>query len=74
VRPTPALDEQLAVLAELMRVLVEDRHAHLASAAAWIGAPDDALEGHSPASWLAAGKDPERLRVICRQDAARLAQ
>ncbi len=44
------------------------------TAAAWCAAPDDALEGHSPASWVLAGRDPDRLATIARQDAARLAR
>jgi hypothetical protein len=36
--------------------------------------PDEALDGSSPAQWARAGRDPERLARIARQDAARLSQ
>jgi hypothetical protein len=67
-------DEQIAVLGELMRILVVDGHAHLATAASWIAEPDDALDGLSPAAWLAAGRTPDRLRTLCRQGAGRLSR
>jgi hypothetical protein len=43
------------------------------TAAAWCVAPDEALEGHSPAGWARAGRDPERLQTVAHHDAARLA-
>ena len=44
------------------------------TAASWCVAPDEALEGQSPAQWARDGRDPDRLARIARQDAARLAQ
>jgi hypothetical protein len=44
------------------------------TAASWCTSPDDALDGLSPAQWVHAGADPERLHRVARQDAARLAQ
>jgi hypothetical protein len=67
------VDEQVSILADLMRTLVVFGNIHLATAASWIAEPDDVLDGLSPAAWIAAGRDPDRLRTICRQDAARLA-
>jgi hypothetical protein len=58
-----------------MRTLMVDGHADLQTAASWVAEPDDdALDGLSPAMWIAAGRDLERLRTVCRQDAARLAR
>ena len=65
---------QIAVLAELMRTLVIGGGADLQTAASWIAAPDEALDGLSPAMWVASGRDVERLPTIARQDAARLAR
>jgi hypothetical protein len=44
------------------------------TAASWCTAPDEALDGLSPAQWAHEDRDPERLAVVARQDAARLAQ
>jgi hypothetical protein len=44
------------------------------TAASWCVAPDEALEGRSPAQWARDGGDSGRLDRIARQDAARLAQ
>jgi hypothetical protein len=44
------------------------------TAASWCVATDDALDGLSPALWAREGRDPERLRRVAVQDAARLAQ
>ena len=44
------------------------------TAASWCVAPDEALEGRSPAQWALEGRDPARLAGVARQDAARLAQ
>jgi hypothetical protein len=66
--------DQIAVLAELMRTLVIGGGADLQTAASWIAAPDEALDGLPPAMWVASGRDVERLATIARQDAARLAR
>lgn len=71
---TPA-DRQVGELADLMRILVAEGGVSLQLAASWTAEPDDdALHGLSPAMWLAAGRDLDRLRTVCRQDAARLAR
>jgi hypothetical protein len=44
------------------------------TAASWCVAPDDALDGESPAGWALAGGDADRLAAVARQDAARLAR
>jgi hypothetical protein len=44
------------------------------TAASWSVAADDALDGITPAQWAREGRDPERLRRVAAQDAARLAQ
>jgi hypothetical protein len=44
------------------------------TAASWCVHSDPALGDRSAVEWLRAGKDPERLLTIARQDAARLAQ
>ena len=44
------------------------------TAAAWCMRTDPALKGASPVAWARAGKDPELLLRIARQDAARLSQ
>jgi hypothetical protein len=44
------------------------------TAASWCVAPDEALEGRSPAQWALEGRDPAPLARIARQDAARLAR
>ena len=57
-----------------MLILVEQGGAHIATAMSWLVEPDDALDGQSPASWIAAGRDPATVAGIARRDAARLAQ
>jgi hypothetical protein len=44
------------------------------TAASWLVAEDDALEGRSPVEWVRERRDPERLALVARRDAARLAQ
>jgi hypothetical protein len=44
------------------------------SAASWCAHPDPALDGGSPVQWAHAGRDPERLARVARQDARRFAQ
>src|SRR3954451_23020972 len=44
------------------------------TAASWCVAPDEALDGRSPAQWARDGEDPARLGRVAEQDAARLAQ
>ena len=44
------------------------------TAASWLVAEDDALDGRSPAEWVRERRDPERLALVARRDAARLAQ
>jgi hypothetical protein len=44
------------------------------TAASWCVAPDEALEGRSPAQWALEAGDPARLARIAEQDAARLAR
>jgi hypothetical protein len=44
------------------------------TAASWCVAPDEALDGRSPAQWTREGRDPARLARVAEQDAARLAQ
>lgn len=44
------------------------------TAAAWCVAPDDALDGLSPARWATEGRDADRLAHVAGQDAARLAR
>jgi hypothetical protein len=44
------------------------------TAASWCVAPDEALEGQTPAQWARDDRDPGRLARIARQDAARLEQ
>lgn len=44
------------------------------TAASWCVAPDDALDGQSPATWARDGGDPDRLARVARQDSARLAR
>ncbi len=44
------------------------------TAASWCIAPDDALAGKSPVRWVREGHDPERLVVVAKHDAARLAR
>ncbi|HWH12194.1 MAG TPA: hypothetical protein VG165_13785 [Solirubrobacteraceae bacterium] len=74
-RVYPPDERQIAVIAELIETLMRVGGAHLQTACSWVAEPDpDALEGLSPAAWVAAGRDLERLRRVCRQDAARLAQ
>jgi hypothetical protein len=42
------------------------------TAASWCVAEDDQLEGCSPVRWTRERRDPERLALVARQDAARL--
>jgi hypothetical protein len=63
-----------AQLEPIMRILVEQGRVHIATAMSWLAGPDEALDGHSPASWLAAGRDPETVALIAGRDAERLAQ
>lgn len=44
------------------------------SAASWCVRPDPALEDASAVQWAKAGKDPERLASVARQDARRFVQ
>jgi hypothetical protein len=44
------------------------------TAASWCVAPDEALDGRSPARWALEGGDAARLARIASQDSARLAQ
>src|SRR6478609_545289 len=44
------------------------------TAASWLVAGDDALDGRSPVEWVRERRDPERLALVARRDAARLAQ
>jgi hypothetical protein len=44
------------------------------SAASWSVRPDPALDGESAVQWAKAGKDPERLARVARQDARRFSQ
>ncbi len=44
------------------------------TAASWCVEPDDALEGRSPLQWARSGEDLERLKLVARQDAARLSR
>jgi hypothetical protein len=44
------------------------------TAGAWCVAPDEGLDGETPAAWARAGGDPERLLRVARQDRARLSQ
>lgn len=44
------------------------------TAASWLVADDDALDGRSPVRWVRERRDPERLALVARRDAARLAR
>src|SRR4051794_28700153 len=66
--------EHWADLERVLLVLVEDGLMNFATAVSWLAEPDPALDGLSPAQWVAAARDPERLMQIARQDAARLAR
>lgn len=44
------------------------------TAASWLVAEDELLDGESPVSWARAGGEPERLLTVARRDAARFAQ
>ena len=44
------------------------------TAAAWCVSDDDQLDGVSPARWVRERRDAERLALVARRDAARLAQ
>ena len=44
------------------------------TAASWCVADDDQLDGYSPARWVREQRDPERLALVARRDAARLAR
>ncbi len=44
------------------------------TAAAWCVAPDEALDGETPAAWAHSGNAPERLQQVAEQDRVRLAQ
>jgi len=44
------------------------------TAASWLVADDDALDGYSPVRWVRERRDPERLALVARRDAARLAR
>jgi hypothetical protein len=44
------------------------------TAASWCVEPDDALESRSPLQWVRSGEDAERLKLVARQDAARLSR
>jgi hypothetical protein len=44
------------------------------TAASWLVAGDDALDGYSPVGWVNEQRDPERLALVARRDAARLAR
>ena len=44
------------------------------TAASWLVAEDEALDGYSPVRWAREGGDGERLERVARRDAARLAQ
>jgi hypothetical protein len=61
-------------LEAIMLILVEQGGAHFATALSWLAEPDEALEGQSPAAWLAAGRDPETIARLAGRDAARWAQ
>jgi hypothetical protein len=47
--------------------------AHPQTAVVWAVTADPALDGLSPIEWVDAGRDPERLLTIARQDGARMA-
>lgn len=66
--------EHWAALEPVLLILIEDGGVQFATAVSWLAEPDDALDGHSPAQWVAAGRDIDRLTMIARRDAARLAQ
>ena len=66
--------EHWQALEPVLLVLIEDGHLDFATAVSWLAAPDDALDGLSPAQWVEVGRDSERLLLIARRDAARLAQ
>ncbi len=44
------------------------------TAASWCVAPDEALDGRSPAQWALDRRDADRLARVAQQDAARLAR
>ena len=68
---TLAAREVWSKLEPLALILVEDGGVDLATAVRWLAAPDDELDGHSPASWAEAGRDPEHVRTVARRAAAR---
>ena len=48
--------------------------ATIATAMSWLAEPADALDGQSPASWIAAGRDRQKVELLARRDAGRLSQ
>ena len=68
------IDAVLSTCAELARFLVDQAGLSVVAAVSWVSRPDPALGHLSPAEHLAAGRDPERLWTIAKQDAAWLGE
>ena len=71
--PSPELARTLAArlawedLETILLIRIEERDEPFAAAVAWMAEPDEALDGHSPAYWIAAGGDRERLERLARR-------
>jgi hypothetical protein len=65
-RPDPALGNLLAVFHAV--------DVNPWTIASWFATEQSELDGRSPAEWLAAGDDPERLLAVARHSAAPLAR
>jgi len=63
-RPYPELAEVLATFAGVVTPY---------TVASWLVSPQDLLEGETPATWMRARRDPERLHEAARRAAAVLA-
>jgi hypothetical protein len=79
-RPGPELARTLAArqawtdLEPVMLVLIEQGGVQFETAMSWLTEPDEALDGHSPAAWIAAGRNPATVEPLARRAAARLAR
>jgi hypothetical protein len=61
-------------LEPVLLILIEDGPVTFPTAVSWMTFAHEALDGLSPAQWVADGRDTERLLRVARQDAARLGQ
>ena len=66
--------EHWQVLEPVLLILVEAGHLTFPTAVSWLADPNDALDGLSPAQWVADSRDIERLLRVAQHDAERLGQ